>query len=299
MKKLSFALALILACGVLASCGDDSTDTTAAPGDSGANSSTPAATSGTPTSSDPAATSNTPAGSSDPVTSATGPVAAPSTPASNPGDEPKDALIDGSRFTVDGDLSDWEGLATMEVIGEAFTAGKKATFYGVTTTDGLYLACDAYHEIYSTGDETWWKNSNFEFFIDTDSEQMFVYADGIGAVCKTGAGGDATGKITQAVMVTTEINEDPAKYHTITEVFISNDDLPEDVFFENTISIGMAWKTVSDLIIGGQYHVNADGSDEYWAVKGDDDTHNGEHAAPRCAMVATPKGLYWFDDYMD
>ncbi len=290
MKKLSFALALILACGMLASCGDNSDATSSAPGGS---SSTPES-SNTPSSSGSEASSTPVSSSSDPATTASTPTVAPSTPEN----KPKDDLIDGVRFTVDGDLSDWEGLTSMSVIGEAFTEGKKATFYGATTTTGLYLACDAYHDIYTSTDETWWKNSNFEIFVDNSTEQVFAYAGGIGADCKTGAGDNASCKITQAVMVTSEINGD-TKYHTITEVFISNEDLPEDVLFENTISIGMAWKTVSDLIIGGQYHVNADGSDEYWAVKGDDDTHNGQHAAPRCAMVATPKGLYWFEDYMD
>lgn len=291
MKKLSFVLALILACGVLASCGEDTETTTAAPGNSNVN------TTEKPSSAD-TVTTKAPDESKPAETSTGDSSAAPSTPASGEEEEkPKDELIDGSKFTVDGDLAEWEGLHTMVLEGEASTVGKKATFYGAMTTTGLYLACDAYHDVYKSGDGTWWANSNFEIFIESNSEQLFAYADGIGADCLTGVGGSATGKITSAVMKTTELSDDATKYHTVTEVFISNEDLPEDCVWLNTVSVGVAWKTVSDLIIGGQYHFNADGSDEYWAVRGED--ADGAYNVPNCAMVATPKGLYWFEDYMD
>lgn len=293
MKKLSFVLALILACGMLASCGDDSETDTSTPTSSGNNaptSSTAATSSETPTSSEAPTSSDAP--------DSTDGEADPSTPAEGDGDEekPQDELIDASRFTVDGDISDWADLHTMVLQGEAATADKSATFYGAMTTEGLYLACDAYHDVYTTGKDAWFTNSNFEIFIETSGEQLFVYATGIGADPLTGAGGNATGKITSAAMVTTEIN-DATKYHTITEVFISNDDLPEEVVYLNTVSVGVAWKTETDMIIGGQYHINEDGSDEYWVVRGED--ADGQYNANNCPMVATPKGLYWFEDYFE
>ena len=281
MKKLSFVLALILACGVLAACGDEGATTTASKQNSNAQQSgTPAKTTQTPSK------TSTPAKTSKPTT----------TQEQEPVEQPKDELIDGSKFTVDGDLADWEGLATMKVQGEASTAGKSATFYGAMTTTGLYLACDAYHDVYTTGKSNWFENSNFEMFID--GEQVYVYATGMDTDCATGAGDNVTCQITTAVMKTTEIG-DTAQYHTVTEVFISNENLPEDVIYLNTISVGVAWKTVSDLIIGGQAAVNADGSDEYWVVKGDDLAANSSYWPTKSPMVATPKGLYFFEQYFE
>ena len=113
----------------LASCaGDDATgDTT-----------TPAATTTAGTTEKPKATNPLAPGGDTPVTEP---------------DEPQaPALLDGSKFALDGKLDEYAGLHTLEIIGEKNeahdTTNKKVTFYGSMTDTGLFLACDAYHDIY-------------------------------------------------------------------------------------------------------------------------------------------------------
>ena len=85
-------------------------------------------------------------------------------------------------------------------------------------------------------------------------------------------------------MITYE-NEGNTKYHTITEAFIAAENLPTESIDPdlNTVTVGVAWKTVGDLIIGGAAHVNEDGSDEYWVPLGG--------WPDRPYLTATPEGL--------
>lgn len=188
-------------------------------------------------------------------------------------------LADGSKFSVDGKLDEWDGYKTVVLQGEGAYAHKKAVFYACYTDLGLFLACDAYHDEYISGVADWWKNSNFEFFIGfAPVIQYYVYADGIGNACLK------NNNVDDAVMVTYE-NEGNTKYHTITEVFIATDNLPTESIDPdlNTVMVGVAWKTIGDLIIGGAAHVNEDGSDEYWVPIG------GWPNQPY--LTATPEGL--------
>lgn len=147
-------------------------------------------------------------------------------------------------ITLDGNLSDWAGVHTESV--EDVSNGKKATFYAVLTNEGdLYLACDAYHDVYTTTAGTWWENTNFEFFINT--RQSWVSAMG---------GGAKEGVVYDYVMNVQEINGD-TKYHTITEVLVPN--YCFDTREDGTIQLGIAWKTVGDDI----HAKNPDGSEKY------------------------------------
>ena len=96
--------------------------------------------------------------------------------------------------------------------------------------------------------------------------------------------------VDECVMITEELTADKTKYHTVCELFISNDNIVADLY-ENTIAMGIAWKTVGDiLIVGGLSGTGTTGGDEYWTPK--------ECSWPRdCNLIATPLGLYSFDDY--
>ena len=151
----------------------------------------------------------------------------------NPEDEVKvPDLISGDRFTLDGDLADWEGLATIGVVGVAAdncanSENKKVTVYGALTDKGLYLACDSSHDMYEGESTTWYQNCNFEFFIGGGNKQYYVFARGIGEPCSTSA------TELQAFMKTEKIDQGTV-YHTIVEAFIATEDLNADDNFYNT-----------------------------------------------------------------
>lgn len=268
MKKLSILLAVLATATMcLASCGGEATDTTTAADG--------AATT-------PAATTTKPA--------ATNPIAPPQTGGETQLPEiVTPELLDGTKFALDGDLSEYAGLHTIEMVGETGatidTSHKKVTFYGAMTDAGLYLACDAYHDIYiGNGTGGWWTNSNFEIFIGPGREhQKYVHATGIGSECVT-SGDDVT-----AIMITEELTDGPTAYHTITEMFIPTDYLNESDIMYNTMDVGVAWKTIGDLIIGGAGTASVDSSDEYWVPKGT--------WPDRTKPIVSPSGIWLPDDF--
>ncbi len=266
MKKIAMLLAMLtVATCVLAACGEDTvTETTTE-----AAQTTPKAPSTTTVMKPPV-------------------IIDPSTTEEDPAPEP----LDSSNFKLDGDLSEYAGLHTISVIGEKAAANeekdythKKVTFYGAFTTTGLYLACEAYHDIYTAHkDGEWWTNTNFEFFIGAGNAQKYVYARGLDQECKT-SGSDVT-----AIMVTEELADGPTNYRTITEVFVPLDYLNESDIFNNSMDVGVAWKTIGDVIIGGAGTVGPDKEDEYWVPKGT--WPNG------VKPIIDPKGIWLPDEYV-
>lgn len=196
-----------------------------------------------------------------------------------------EALLDGSKFVLDGDLSEYEGLHTISVVGEKVSdeidySHKKVTFYGAMTDLGLFLACEAYHDVYignSSGE--WWTNTNFEFFIGAGNAQKYVYAKGMDQDCVT------SGDDVQAKMVTEQLTDGPTVYRSVTEAFIPTDYLNEGDILYNTMDIGIAWKTLGDLIIGGAATIGPNGEDEYWVPKG---TWPNNSAKP----IVSPSGIW-------
>ncbi len=191
----------------------------------------------------------------------------------------------GSRFKVDGDLSDWEGLATLR-FPDGDGSGKGVTFYGAMTTDGLYLACDACHDVYAVcgGGSGWDYNASY-FQVNLVNNVVGVYATGLDSEGATFAGPASSCQITQAVMKTAETGKDDGSplYHTVVEVFIAAANLPGYFAFPGTASFGLTWRTPFDRI----------NNREAWYVAG---------CAPdpsTCPLVATPKGLYVATSYGD
>ena len=169
-------------------------------------------------------------------------------------------------ITVDGDLSDWEGLHTLSVVGSGEWEGKKVTIYGVLGEDGLYLAADAYHAKYITDKGNWWENTNFEFFIGNGNLQGWVSSKGMSDTNTAPSlsnveNGRAV--IESAVMKTESA---PAGYHTVVELFVKSENLPAGSVQDNgSIRVGVAWKTVGDINNNGE--AAGGGNDEYWVPK--------------------------------
>ncbi len=170
-----------------------------------------------------------------------GPVT-PGTDDPTPGDDPVSTPIE---IALDGNLTDWKNVKSISVIGSGDFQGKKATFYAVKLEDGLYLACDAYHNVYKTDQNDWWKNTNFEFFIGNDSnDQYWVSAKGMS---DTNTECQKSDNVTTAVMVTSENEEEGATYHTVTEAFVANEKIQaKELYADGSLRVGVAWKTEGD-----------------------------------------------------
>ncbi len=213
--------------------------------------------------------------------------AAPTTTVA-PQTEVKPAFADGSKFKVDGVLDEWTDIKKLSVVGDGAYEGKKVDFYACLTDKGLYIACEAYHNVYTTGVDSWWLNTNLEFFLGlAPSVQFYVYANGMDSAPLTGISTDGVLedniKIDEAVMNTSTEDAGSTNYHTITEVFIALESLPTDAIDYDAceLEIGIGWKTSTDNINNGACNANADGSDEYWVV-----------AWPSSrTLYATPEGL--------
>ena len=171
------------------------------------------------------------------------------------------------KITVDGKLDDWQGTHTLSVVGTGEFDGKKVTFYGTVTDEGIYLAADAYHAIYATNASEWWQNTNFEFFVDRamnrdDTKQMWVSAKGMGENDTTPLKSRTE---LNAVMITKAEQNGAAAYHTIAEVFIPKTiDFVASNIINGNARVGIAWKTLDDKINNSE----AGDSTEYWMPKG-------------------------------
>ena len=279
MKRIALFLAIVMMLAVVFSaCGDESKNDTTTTADGSA--------------------ATTTSKSSDTTTKANTTTAVTTgTDVPGPGDDDDDddyriePLAKADGFKVDGVLGadEWKDMHTVSVIGdpndtsERNSANKKVDFYACLTENGLYLACEAYHDRYLYEANTWWQNTNFEIFISSNANQYFAYGRGINnnAECST--------NVDECAIVTEKIDLGTV-YHSVAEVFISNDNLPEGALDDDhVIFLGVAWKTLEDLIAGG--HCTAvDGQwDEYWVPK--------DAWPPECKLLAAPSGLYYMDDY--
>lgn len=161
-----------------------------------------------------------------------------------------------ANITLDGDLADWAGVSSLSVVGSGEAEGKSATFYGVMTDAGLYLAVDAHYAIHKYGESDWFNNTNFEFFMGMGGaqKQLYVYATGANAFAASETYMQISSKTT---------GEDGA-YHTIIEVFIPKENLIGEQ--DGTVRVGVAWKTNGDNCNNGA--AAEGGMDPYWVPKG-------------------------------
>ncbi|MBQ7354912.1 MAG: hypothetical protein IJW62_05265 [Clostridia bacterium] len=148
------------------------------------------------------------------------------------------------EITLDGDLSDWEGLATIESVNN----NEKFTFYGVVTEEGLYVAADAYTVGFDPGTGNWWDAPNLEFFVGPftgDENQRWVsFTNKEGGFVKEN-------NVTSAA-VSYETVEGAVTNHAIVEAFIARNQLEDGWFYaDGSIRVGMAFDTNNSA--GGSY----------------------------------------------
>lgn len=187
------------------------------------------------------------------------------------------------NFTVDGDLSDWEGLASVRFPGGS-ASGKGAAFYGAVTDAGLYLACDVFHDVYTVcPDESKWDYNASYFQVNLVNNVVGVYASRSNPEGAIFAEPSSSCRISRAVMKTEETGADDGSplYHTAVEVFIDSGSLPDYYAFPGTVSVGLTWRTPWDVIY------NRDS----WYIRGTAESPS------TCPLVATPTGLYVATNY--
>lgn len=202
------------------------------------------------------------------------------------GDEGNVPVPDTDGMIVDGNLSDWANTDTIAIVGSGDYEGKKATFYAKLTDIGLYLACDAYHDTYTTTAGQWWENCNFEIFLGTANQQTWISAMGMSDendACAT------EGKITSAKMITEALEDKATAYHTISEVFITAENLPENSVVNGAIRVGVAWKTVGDRC----NNCGNSETDDWWTPMG---VKTNDHPDANQAVV-TANGIYTKEGY--
>ncbi len=209
-----------------------------------------------------------------------------------------------SGITIDGKIDDWAGLHTVGVVGSGEADGKQVTFYGKLTDEGLYLAADVYHGVYTNNTGTdnkggnWWRNANFEVFINRSRDRgNQFYASAIGKTTDDGWCYTNNGDI-QAQMVTQSVTgKGAANYHTVAEMFFPTEKFGFVTTTQEygTINVGMAWKSNdqnNDQCNNGD--ANGGGMSDYWVAKGSWPDNNNK-------LVVTAEGVYteaqYYPDY--
>jgi hypothetical protein len=169
------------------------------------------------------------------------------------------------EIAIDGDVSDWENTMAYFVNYRGVwgvtpeTAHKSVKFAAALTSTGLKLVAIAHHDVLKTTENAWWKNTNFEFFIN-GGNQYWVTA---------GPEGQQKATVDQRSIVTIENPEHEdggSVYITVMEAFVSNANLPANSVVAGEIRVGVAWKTEGDINTGGE--AAGGGEDAYWVPKG-------------------------------
>ena len=148
-----------------------------------------------------------------------------------------------NSITLDGDLSDWKTnenwgkiSADKKSVADSSNANKKAEFYHRLTDEGLFIYAEAHHSKTTSGADDWWKNTNFEMFINSDAVSAQFYAsegvvEGFKAFCFKTTGSDGN-------------------YVTILEGFIDNATLKSKAGYKgSSLTIGYAFKVDNGTIV--------------------------------------------------
>lgn len=204
------------------------------------------------------------------------------------------SAAENTGITLDGSVSDWTEAAgkTIGIEGSNQFDGKSVTFYGKMTKDGLYLAVEAYHGVFTYGQKDWWLNTNFEFRIgevlaanfgeeNMRAKQYFVYAISATEFAASNSGIRIASTVEQL---------DSEKYHTVVELFIPAEDFVEyDYMVQGgMVHVGVAWKTPGDEINNNEILGGKD-TDEWWRPKGTHVEYN-----PACV---DGNGIYTAKEY--
>lgn len=175
-------------------------------------------------------------------------------------------IDDTNDLSIDGNFSDWQALSDFNkinanklTVSDSAGSGKQATFYTRLTDSGMYVYMSANHKINTKNflSSEWWKNTNFEMFINGTDNSSQLYAT---ALYNKG--------FTKCRFLTT-LNG--SVYQTVMEGFIDVDTLVSVYGYTgNALKIGMAFKV--DDLNGTADKITPAGSTEqtsYWCANGD------------------------------
>lgn len=176
-------------------------------------------------------------------------------------------LSDFKTVTLDGDLSDWEGINGVTLTGTGDYSYKNVTWYARRTSEGMFIAAKAHHDVYVNDNPTWWQNTNLEFWVNGDN-QKYISANG-------NAAGGVYGTHTSR-----ELDGDGALYETTFEAVIPTAYLEALLDADGNAKIGFAWKTPGDTITGGGDPI---GASEWWIL--------ASHDRHKEQFIVTEEGL--------
>ena len=179
-------------------------------------------------------------------------------------------LADFKTVTLDGDLSDWEGINGVTFTSTGDYSYKDVTWYARLTDEGLFIAAKAHHDVYINNEEVWHMNTNLEFWVNGGNQKYLA------------ANGNCAGGV-YGTHVSTELDGEGAKYETIFEGVIPTAYLEGIVGNSEEVTIGWAWKTNGDVATGGG--ANAGNEDAWWILPGRNQTNKAEQ------FIVTADGL--------
>lgn len=179
-------------------------------------------------------------------------------------------LSDFKTVTLDGNLSDWEGIQGYTFTGTENTAHKDVTWYARKTSEGLFVAAKAHHDVFITDGDAWHTSTNLEFWVN-GGNQRYISAKGEAA-------GGVYGTFTNVAYTGGD-----AEYETVFECVIPTIYLESLLAGGETITIGFAWKTPGDVATGGGAAGGAE--DPWWIIPGRSQTDAAQQ------FIVTETGL--------
>lgn len=179
-------------------------------------------------------------------------------------------LEDFKTVTLDADLADWEGIQGYTFTGTGDTAHKNVTWYARRTSEGLFVAAKAHHDVFITNGDAWYTSTNLEFWVNGNN-QRYISAKGESA-------GGVYGTFKNVAYA-----DGDAEYETVFEAVIPNAYLEALLGEDDKITIGFAWKTPGDVTTGGG--ANGGNEDAWWLIPGRSQTDAAQQ------FVVTENGL--------
>ncbi|HBJ98478.1 MAG TPA: hypothetical protein DDY82_05430, partial [Clostridiales bacterium] len=193
------------------------------------------------------------------------------------------AVATHNSMVIDGNLDDWKNNANWSKIQadkksvvDKNNSNKNATFYHRLTDEGLFIYAIAHHAKTLSGNDDWWKNTNFEMFINSDdvSAQFYVTENEIEGF--TSFSFNTTGT--------------SGNYTTVLEAFIDNDVLTSKASYKgNSLKIGYAFKVDNDTVKDEITPVGATTATSYWCA---------ENSEPRKTAHTVTKETSYSKDYL-
>ena len=198
------------------------------------------------------------------------------------------------EITVDGDLRDWNEANVKTVGAQSLTDKRRAVWYGLLGNDGLHLAVDIYHDQFSSGQNNWWDNTNFEIHLGQGNQhrQEYVYVKNYDSATNTVSLGKSSSEMVVAYKLTQGVSGEP-KYRSTFEIFLPASIVSGLKEKDGSLRVGLAVKSAggSESITGGS--LNYGTGDAWYAPYGVLPNVYDEFA------YVTGEGIYRKNEYLN